>query len=78
MGGRPRNRDGFLPLVHSHDDFIPTLHQAKYSDEAPDLVKNSTACPGGMCMACTFSLWNTSLFYTNVASAAMIRNTSPL
>jgi drug/metabolite transporter (DMT)-like permease len=33
---------------------------------------------GGMCMAGTFSLWNTSLFYTNVASAAMIGNISPL
>ena len=29
-------------------------------------------------MAGTFSLWNTSLFYTNVASAAMIGNISPL
>ena len=33
---------------------------------------------GGMCMAGTFSLWNTSLFYTNVASAAMIGNIAPL
>lgn len=33
---------------------------------------------GGMCMAGTFSLWNTSLFYTTVASAAMIGNISPL
>jgi hypothetical protein len=33
---------------------------------------------GGICMAGTFSLWNTSLFYTNVASAAMIGNISPL
>lgn len=29
-------------------------------------------------MAGTFSLWNTSLFYTSVASAAMIGNISPL
>ena len=33
---------------------------------------------GGMCMAGTFSLWNTSLFYTNVTSAAMIGNITPL
>ncbi len=32
----------------------------------------------GVCMAGTFSLWNTSLFHTNVASAAMIGNISPL
>ena len=29
-------------------------------------------------MAGTFSLWNTSLFYTNVASAALIGNILPL
>ena len=33
---------------------------------------------GGACMAATFALFNTSLFYTNVASAAVISNISPL
>jgi len=33
---------------------------------------------GGACMAATFALFNTSLFFTNVASAAVISNISPL
>ncbi|HLO18635.1 MAG TPA: DMT family transporter [Anaerolineales bacterium] len=42
------------------------------------MVENSAACLGRDVLAGTFSLWNTSLFYTNVASAAMIGNISPL
>lgn len=49
---------------------IPTQHLT-WSKILPPIL-------GGMCMAGTFSLWNTSLFYTNVASAAMIGNISPL
>ena len=33
---------------------------------------------GGACMAGTFALFNTSLFFTNVASASVISNISPL
>jgi drug/metabolite transporter (DMT)-like permease len=32
----------------------------------------------GMCMAVNFALWNTSLFYTTVANAAMLGNITPL
>jgi drug/metabolite transporter (DMT)-like permease len=32
----------------------------------------------GMCMAINFALWNTSLFHTTVANAAMLGNITPL
>ena len=49
----------------------PTKYKLTWTSILPPIL-------GGMCMAGTFSLWNTSLFYTNVASAAMIGNISPL
>lgn len=46
-------------------------HKFKWTNMLPPIL-------GGMCMAGTFALFNTSLFFTNVASAAVISNISPL
>ena len=46
-------------------------HKFKWTNTLPPIL-------GGMCMAGTFALFNTSLFFTNVASAAVISNISPL
>ena len=46
-------------------------HKFKLTNMLPPIL-------GGMCMAGTFALFNTSLFFTNVASAAVISNISPL
>lgn len=48
-----------------------TKRDISWSDILPPIL-------GGVCMAINFALWNTSLFYTNVANAAMLGNISPL
>ena len=74
----PGTVTGFYRLFLSTIILLPffirrnvTKHHLTWSNILPPIL-------GGMCMAGTFSLWNTSLFYTNVASAAMIGNISPL
>ncbi len=69
---------GFYRLLFSTIFLLPfflkrnlTRHQIHWSDIIPPIL-------GGVCMAINFALWNTSLFYTNVANAAMLGNISPL
>ena len=69
---------GFYRLFFSTLLLLPFFLRRKitrphfnWSDILPPLL-------GGVCMAINFALWNTSLFYTNVANAAMLGNISPL
>ena len=74
----PGTVTGFYRLLISTIIILPLL--VKRSVLMNHLTWSKILPPilGGMCMAATFSLWNTSLSYTTVASAAMIGNISPL
>lgn len=69
---------GFYRLLISTMIIFPFFIKRNIPMDRLSLSKIFPPILGGMCMAGTFSLWNTSLFYTNVASAAMIGNISPL
>jgi drug/metabolite transporter (DMT)-like permease len=74
----PGTVTGFYRLFISTIIIFPFFLQRSIQKENLTWSKVLPPILGGMCMAGTFSLWNTSLFYTNVASAAMIGNISPL
>lgn len=74
----PGTVTGFYRLFISTIIIFPFFIKRNISVDQLTWSKILPPVLGGMCMAGTFSLWNTSLFYTNVASAAMIGNISPL
>jgi drug/metabolite transporter (DMT)-like permease len=74
----PGTVTGFYRLLLSTIIILPFFIRRNFSKHHLTWSRIIPPLLGGICMAGTFSLWNTSLFYTNVASAAMIGNISPL